>query len=186
MRTYVKFPIGDKWICVEDGGSCGPEDPDHVTFAVREAKANGKPGVQIAARFAVRRNRVLELALRLLVLADRMTPETTWANSQAVPDGGQSPQVFDGAEVDRALVERLRGDAPPDLACNASAKSERLLQRLSVLRAAQGLLEHCDDETAARLQVLIAAADLHGGLPVQLAARRADLVLPPDDGIAQH
>jgi hypothetical protein len=186
MTTHVKFPIGDKWVCVEDGGGCVPEHPDHVTFAVCEAQTNGRPGARVAARFAVRRHRVLELALRLLELADRMTPETTWANSRAVLDEGQPPQVFEGGEGDRALVERLIGDAPLNFARNAWAKSERLRARMPVLRAAQGLLEHCDDDTAASLHVLIAAADLHGGLPVQLVVARADTDFPPDSGIARH
>ena len=42
---------------------------------------------------------------------------------------------------------------------------ERLRARMPVFRAAQRVLEHCDDEAAAGLHVLIATADQAGGFP---------------------
>ncbi|CAE6968170.1 hypothetical protein [Paraburkholderia domus] len=66
MTTHLKFRIGEKWICMEDGNGYAPDHPDHVTFAVRDVKANGKPGCRGAANFSVRRRTVLDR-----LLADR-------------------------------------------------------------------------------------------------------------------
>jgi hypothetical protein len=59
MTTHLKFRIGEKWICIEDGNDYAPDHPDHVTFAVRDVKASGKPGGRVAANFSVRRRAVL-------------------------------------------------------------------------------------------------------------------------------
>lgn len=181
MTTHVKFPIGDKWICVEDGRRCVPEHLDHVIF-----EANGLPGARIAARFAVRRQKVTELALRLLELADRMTVETSCAYSQAVTVDSQPPQVCADGEEDRARSERLSGDAPLNFGRNTGPKPEYRRARMAVLHAGQHLLEHCDDETAASLYLRIAAADLHGGLRVQLVVVQSEMAPLPDGGIAKH
>lgn len=70
-------------------------------------------------------------------------------------------------------MERGSGYAPglPDHVTFAvrQVKPERLRTRMPVLHAAQAVLEHCDG-TAAGLHVLIAAADLNGGLPVNRIA----------------
>jgi len=185
MTTHVKFPIGDKWICVEDGRLCVSERPDHVTFAVHEAEANGLPGARIAARFGVRRQKVIELALRLLELADRMTAETSCAYSQAVTVESQPPQLCDDGEENRDRVKRLSGDAPLKFGRNARAKPEYRRARMAVLHAGQHLLEH-GDETAASLYLRIPAADLHGGLRVQLVVAQSGMAPLPDGGIAKH
>ncbi|MFM0514657.1 hypothetical protein [Paraburkholderia sp. RL17-373-BIF-A] len=167
MTTHLKFRIGEKRICIEDGTRYAPDHPDHVTFAMRDVKANGKPGGRVAANFSARRRTVLEIALRLFELAERMTPETTWQNSQTVGETGQPPLKFTFAEANRAVLNRLLADRPLNFARHAYASTERLRARKPVLRAAQRVLEHCDDETAAGLHVLIAAADPAGGFPAK-------------------
>jgi hypothetical protein len=167
MTTHLKFRIGEKWIYIEDGNGYAPDHPDHVTFAVRDVKVNGKPGGRVTANFSVRRRTVLEIGLRLLDLADRMTPETTWQNSQTVGGSGQPPLTFTFGEDDRVVLDRLLADRPLNFARHAYASAERLRARMPVLRAAQRLLEHCDDDTAAGLHVLIAAADQAGGFPAK-------------------
>lgn len=167
MKTDIRFRIGDKWICVEGGNGYAPDHPDYVTFAVREARANGKPGGRVAANFSVRRRAVQELGLRLLDLADRMTPETTWQNSQTVGETGQPPLLFTFGDDDRAVRERLLADKPANFARHVYASAERLRARMPILRAAQRVLEHCDDEPAAGLHVLVAAADQAGGFPAR-------------------
>jgi hypothetical protein len=159
MTTHLKFRIGNKWVCVEGGNGYAPEHPDHVTFAVREAKPNGKPGSRIDANLSVPRRAVLQIALSMLELADRMTPETTWINSETVGCAGQ-PLLLHFGDDHARMTERVTGDRPLNFARHAYAKFERL-------RAAQSVLEHCDDETAAGLYVLIAAADQTGGLPAK-------------------
>jgi len=170
MNANIKLRVGDMWLCVEDGTGYAPEHPDYVTMCLRESKPNKQPGRRTAANFAVKRNTVLRLALELLELADRMTPETTWSSSQTVGDGGQPPMVLNFGEVDRALLERLHPDAPLNLARHAYASVEKLRARMPVLRAAQRVLEHCDDETASALHVLIASADHRNGLRFRPAA----------------
>ena len=167
MTTHLKFRIGEKWICIEDGSGYAPEHPDYVTFAIRDAKPNGKPGSRSAANFSVHRRTVLEIGLRLLELADRMTPETTWQSSHAVGEKGQPPLTFTFGEDDRAVLDRLLADKPLNFARHVYASAERLRARMPILRAAQRVLEHCDDETAAGLHVLIAAADQAGGFPAK-------------------
>ena len=167
MTTHLKFRIGEKWICIEGGNGYAPDHPDRVTFAVRDVKANGKPGCRVAANFSVRRRTVLEIGLRLFEIAGRMTPETTWQNSQTVGETGQPPLTFTFAEVDRAVLDRLLADKPLNFARHAYASAERRSARMPILRAAQRVLEHCDDETAAGLQVLVAAADQAGGFPAK-------------------
>jgi len=166
MTTHLKFRIGDKCVCAEGGNGYAPEHPDHVTFAVREAKPNGKPGSRIDANLSVPRRAVLQIALSMLELADRMTPETTWINSETVGCAGQ-PLLLHFGDDHARMTERVTGDRPLNFARNAYAKFERLRARMPILRAAQSVLEHCDDETAAGLYVLIAAADQTGGLPAK-------------------
>ncbi|MDR6449677.1 hypothetical protein J2794_005815 [Paraburkholderia terricola] len=166
MKTHLKFRIGEKWICVEGGNGYAPDQPDHVTFAVRDVKANGKPGSRVDANLSVPRRELLEIALSILELADRMTPETTWMNSETVGCAGQPLPLHFGDDHAR-MTERVTGDRPLNFARNAYAKFERLRARMPILRAAQSVLEHCDDETAAGLYVLIAAADQTGGLPAK-------------------
>ena len=163
MTTHLKFRIGAKRICIEDGNGYALDDPDYVTFAVRDVKAGGKPGGRVAANFSVRRRTVLEIALRLLELADRMTREITRQNSQTVGENGQPPLTFTFGTDDRVVLDRLLADRPLNFARHAYASAERLRARMPLLRAAQRVLEHCDDETAAGLHVLIAAADQAGG-----------------------
>jgi len=170
MSANIKLRIGSMWFCVEDGTGYVPEHPDYVTICLRESKPKKQPGRRTAADFAVKRNTVLRLALELLELADRMTPETTWSSSQTVGDSGQPPMVVNFGEVDRALLESLHPDAPLNLTRHAYASVEKLRARMPVLRAAQHVLEHCDDETAAGLHVLIASADHRNGLRLRPAA----------------
>jgi hypothetical protein len=124
MTTHLKFRIGDKWVSVEGGNGYAPEYPDHVTFAVREAKPNGKPGSQIGANLSVPRSAVLQIALSMLELADRMTPETTWINSETVGCAGQWLLLHLGDDRAR-MTERVTGDRPLNFARNAYAKFER-------------------------------------------------------------
>jgi hypothetical protein len=170
MSANIKFPVGGAWFCVEDGTGYSDEHPDYVTFCLRESRPNKQPGRRTAVNFAVKRSRVLRLALELLELADRMTPETTWSSSQTVGDGGQPPMVLHFGEADEALLKRLSPDAPLNFARHAYASVEKLRARMPVLRAAQRVLEHCDDETAAALHVLITSADHRNGLRFRPAA----------------
>ncbi|MDR6412991.1 hypothetical protein [Paraburkholderia terricola] len=181
MKTHLKFRIGDTWVCVEDGKGYASEHPDHVTFAVREAKPDGKPGNRVDANLSVPRRELLAIALSMLELADRMTPETTWMNSETVGCIGQPLPLHFGDDHAR-MTERVTGDRPLNFARNAYAKFERLRARMPILRAAQSVLEHCDDETAAGLYVLIAAADQTGGLPARpvVGFDAADLQLDSD------
>jgi hypothetical protein len=168
MNADITLRIGDAWLCVEDGTGYAPEHPDYVTFCLRESKQNKQPGRRTAADFAVKHNTVLHLALELLELADRMTPETTWSSGQTVGNSGQPPMVVNFGEVDRALLERLHPEASLNLARHAYASVEKLRARMPVLRAAQRVLEHCDDKAAASLQVLIASAEHFKGAPIKL------------------
>lgn len=168
MNANIKLRIGGTWFCVEEGTGYAPEHPDYVTICLRESKPNKQPGRRTAADFAVKRSTVLRLALDLLELADRMTPETTWSSSQTVGDSGQPPMVVNFGEVDRALLEWLHPDAPLNLARHAYAGVEKLRARMPVLRAAQRVLEHCDDQTVVSLQVLIASAEQFNGAPIKL------------------
>ena len=136
MTTHLKFRIGEKWIYIEDGNGYAPDHPDHVTFAVSDVKANGKSGGRVTANFSVRRRTVLEIALRLLEFADRMTPETTWQNSQTVGENGQPPLTFTFGADDRVVLDRLLADRPLNFARHAYASAERLRARMPLLRAA--------------------------------------------------
>lgn len=164
MTTHLKFRIGEKWICIEDGTGHAPDHPDRLTVAVRNVKANGKPGGRVAANFCVRQRTVQEIRLRLLELAGRMTPETTWQNSKMVGETGQPPLTFTFGEDDRAVLDRLLADRPLNFARHTYASAKRLHARMPVLRAAQRELEHREDGTAAGLHVLIAAVDQAGGI----------------------
>ncbi|CAE6925890.1 hypothetical protein R69927_06839 [Paraburkholderia domus] len=150
MTTHLKFRIGEKWICIEDGTGYAPDYPDHVTFAVRDVKANCKPGGPVAANFSVRRRTVLEIGLQLLELAERMTPETTWQNSQTEGETGQAPLTFTFAEVDRAVLDRLLADRPLNFARHAYASAERLRSSPSRRAARTRTLRRRDGRRPAR------------------------------------
>ncbi|MEW6347314.1 MAG: hypothetical protein AB1704_42355 [Pseudomonadota bacterium] len=150
MTTHLKFRIGEKWVCVEDGNGYAPEHPDYVTFAIRDAKPNGKPGGRSDANFSVHRRTVLEIGLRLLELAERMTPETTWQNSQTVGETGQAPLTFTFAEVDRAVLDRLLADRPLNFAHHAYASAERLRASPSRRAARTRTLRRRDGRRPAR------------------------------------
>ncbi|WP_217497475.1 hypothetical protein [Trinickia violacea] len=63
------------------------------------------------------------------------------------------------------MIERLSADRPIDFARHVYASAERLRIRMPILRAAQCVLEYCDDETASGLHSILAAVDMHGCLP---------------------
>jgi hypothetical protein len=167
MRTTIRYQIGSTWLCVEDGNGDAPGHPDRVTVALRASRPNGKPGRRIEANRATQRDEILALGLRLLDLADRMAPETSWPAGQAVDDTGNPLAPVNFGPSDRDLIERLSVDRPIEFARHVYASAERLRRRMPILRAAQSVLEHCDDETASGLYSMLAAADMHGFIPVR-------------------
>jgi hypothetical protein len=165
MNTNIRFQIGSTWLCVEASKGHAPEHPNDVTVALRESGPNGQPGRRIAANPATQRNEILALGLKLLDLADRMTPKTTWSSSQTAADTTQPPRALNLGAADLELIERPSVDNPIGFARHAFASSERLRARMPILHTAQRVLEHCDDTTATALHVILAAADMLGGLP---------------------
>ena len=165
MRTVIRFQIGSTWLCVEDGKGDASEHPDRVTVTLRASRPNGRPGRRIAANLATQRDEILALGLRLLDLADRMTPENTSSSRRTVGDTGDRPGPINFGPGDRDLIERLSADRPIDFARHVYASAERLRIRMPILRAAQCVLESCDDETASGLHSILAAVDMHGCLP---------------------
>ncbi|WP_206997067.1 hypothetical protein [Trinickia mobilis] len=165
MRTAIRFQIGSTWLCVEDGNGCAPGHPDAVTVALRASRPDGRLGRRIAANHATRRDEILALGLRLLDLADRMTPETFGSSGQTAGDIGESPKSVNFGPGDRDLIEHLSPGRPIDFARHVYAGAERLRARMPILRAAQCVLEHCDDETAKGLHSILAAVDMHGCQP---------------------
>jgi hypothetical protein len=165
MKTAIKFQIGSMWFCVENSRGVASGYPDEVTVTLRESRVNGRPGRRIEANPGTQRNEILALGLRLLDLADRMTPETTWSASRIVHGDGHPPRTFNLGAADLELVERLAPHKPLDFARHAYESAERLRTRMPILRAAQSVLEHCDNETANGLYVILAAADMYGRLP---------------------
>jgi hypothetical protein len=166
MKAMIRFRVGSTWLCVEDGKGRAPAHPDSVTVAVREGRADGRSGRRIASSPGTGRTELLALGLRLLELADRMTPETTWLDSVPAAGGDPAAGALNSGTADQELVERLSIDRPIDFAHHTHASAERLRERMPILRAAQCLLQNCDDETAANLYMLLSVADLYGCLPV--------------------
>ncbi|QCP48659.1 hypothetical protein FAZ95_05315 [Trinickia violacea] len=167
MKTEIRFRIGSTWLCLESGRGPVPEHPDAVTVTLRRSRTNGRPGRCIEANPGTRRNEILALGLRLVELADRMTPETMWSSNQTVQSDGRPPRALNLDAADRALIEHLSLDRPIDFARHVYESSERLHARMPILRAAQSVLGHCDDETAADLYLLLVFADMHGCLPLR-------------------
>jgi len=165
MRIPIRFQIDSIWLCVEDGNGDASEHPDRVTVTLRASRPNGRPGRRIAANLATQRNEILALGLRLLDLADRMTPETSRWSCQTAGAAGDRLAPVNFGPGDRDLIERLAADRPIDFARHVYASAERLRIRMPILRAAQCVLEYCDDETASGLHSILAAVDMHGCLP---------------------
>jgi hypothetical protein len=180
MNTDIKFRIGSTWLCIESADGPAPGHPDSVTVALRRSRSRGQPGRRIEANPGTQRCEILALGLRLLELADRMTPETTWSESQAAHGGARPPRVLNLGAAERELIERLSPDQPIDFARHVYQCSERLRVRMPILRAAQSVLEHCNDETAAGLYLMLATADMYGYLPVRTEPAA------PHDGRSPH
>ncbi|MGV2291756.1 hypothetical protein AAHK20_23800 [Trinickia sp. YCB016] len=175
MRTAIRFQIGSTWLCVEDGNGDVPEHPDRVTVTLRASRPNGRPGRRIAASLATRRDEILALGLRLLDLADRMKPEASWSSSQTMSGSGGRAASANFGPGDRDLIERLSADRPIDFARHVYASAERLRVRMPILRAAQCVLESCDDKTASGLHAILAAVDMHGRLPFPRVIDRGEV-----------
>ncbi|MFM0592932.1 hypothetical protein [Paraburkholderia dilworthii] len=166
MKKNLKFRIGATWLCIENRDESAPEYPDSVSVVLRQSQSNGQPGRRIEMTPRVQRNAILALGLRLLDLAGRMTPETTSSDSQSTPGNEPSPSLldeFDATEVE--LVESLPHEEPVEFARDVSQSAKRLRKRMPILRAAQSVLEQCNDETATRLYLTLVAADMDGSLP---------------------
>jgi hypothetical protein len=164
MKTAIRFQIGSTWLCFEEGDGYAPGHPDRVAVALRANRPEGRPGRRIAANLTTQREEILALGLRLLDLADRMTPETSWSLSRTAGDTSVRPAPVNFGPADRDLVERLSAERPIDFARHVYASAERLRTRMPILRAAQCVLGHCDDETAAGLHAILATIDMHGCL----------------------
>lgn len=165
MRKNLRFRIGSTWLCMENGDESAPEYPDSVSVVLRQNQSNGQPGRRIEMTPRVQRNEILALGLRLLDLAGRMTPETP-SDSQSTPGDETSPGLLDDLDaMDVELVESLPHEEPVDFARDVSQSAKRLRKRMPILRAAQSVLEQCDDETATRLYLMLVAADMDGRLP---------------------
>ncbi|MEM5389827.1 hypothetical protein VSR68_40805 [Paraburkholderia phymatum] len=147
MTTHPQFRVGDSLIGAEGGSSYGPDLPDPVSFAVCGVKRGGKSVRRKAVNLALPRRTVLRIALRMLAHADGMMPDTTSINREAAACAGHPPQVLNHREEDRGLIDRLRDNVTLNFA------------RMPALHAAQAMLEHCDEGTAAGPRLLIAAAD---------------------------
>jgi hypothetical protein len=166
MKKNLRFRIGSNWLCMENSDESAPEYPDSVSVVLRKDQTNGQPGERIDMTSRVRRNAILALGLRLLDLAGRMTPETPAPDSQLTPGDAPSPSLLDDLDaMDVELIESLPHGEPVDFARDVSQSAKRLRKRMPILRAAQSVLEQCDDETATRLYLMLVAADMDGSLP---------------------
>ncbi|WP_176057068.1 hypothetical protein [Paraburkholderia sp. BCC1876] len=66
---------------------------------------------------------------------------------------------------DRELIDRLSVDEPIEFARYVADCERRLHSRMSILRAAQTVLESCDDQAASGLHEILVAVDMSGSLP---------------------
>ena len=167
MKKAIRFRIGTTWLCVEERAGRAPGHPDHVTVALRTNRPDDRPGRRVAANRSTQRDEILALGLRLLELADRMPPESDQPSGCAAGSAGKSGMPLNFGPDERALIDRLAVDNPIDFARYVYDSAERLRARMPILRAAQSVLENCNDETAKGLHTILAATDMLGRLPLQ-------------------
>lgn len=191
MTQAIRFRIGTTWLCVEDGSGRMPGHPDYVTVALRANRPDDRPGRRIAANRSTQRNEILALGLRLLELADRMSVDSDLTAACAAGHSDKRPVRWNFGPDEQELIDRLSVDSPIDYARHVYDSAGKLQTRMPILRAAQTVLENCDDETARGLHTILAATDMLGELPVRpylvlLDERPACTRQSDSDGLATH
>lgn len=191
MKPVFRYRIGDTWLCVENGNGYAFRHPSHVTVTLRTNRSDGRPGRRIAVNGLTQRDEILALGLRLLELADGMLPEGSVLPERVAGGEGVASASPSLGASDREFIDRLSADKPIDFARYVLDCAERLRGRMPILRAAQSVLENCNDETAKRLQAILSVADMFGCLPAipgftVATAKPSSAYDPATDSAALH
>ena len=130
-------------------------------MSIHSVKDNGKTGARECVTHGMGRAQVFSIAVELLMAAEKMLSETTFARSEVVASPGQAPKLGRLPPTQGVIKNTLEV---------ATARYENLRRRMHTLQRAQLMLEVVDDATARQLDIILALLETNGALPIHFAA----------------
>lgn len=162
---HFHFNIGNLSISVEDGSGYGaPVMFDSVTLCARSRNEKGAIGKRVGVSFFLHRSEVAAIGLGFLDVARKMAPETTWARSEAVYSSAQPRRIIPLTLAEGRDIEAIIKELGVDLVRSPAVSFEKLRKRMPILQKMQYLLERVDDETAAKLDMVLSVVEDDGDL----------------------
>ncbi|TAL87331.1 MAG: hypothetical protein EPN74_02085 [Rhodanobacter sp.] len=177
-KFLMKTPFFGYWLTVDELHGYGTE---RATLSLRERNRHGQPGKRVGADFGMKRAAVIATAFELLDIADKMLPSTTFATSDTEFCTSAEPipcnDTFLAMEQEETNVQ-----ARCQRAVNAFSNLRR---RLPTLQRLQRLLEQCDDDIAATMDVMLLMLEQTGDLPFRASVGVVANVNSPE-GAVRH